>query len=159
MNIRPLDRPDLPQFFGLLQAKARFDGGLDLLRADLASIEGAFFGDAPPAHALVAERAGRLTGIAIYHASFSSFIARPGLWLDDLYVDAAFRGQGIGRKLMQSLCRIAVARGCARVEWHVSAVNPRGIAFYRGLGAAVSEKARGVCLAEADIHALAHQSH
>ena len=155
MNIRPVKPSDLPGLLALLRAKADFDGCPDTLLATVESLRDALFRSTPLAHALVAEVDGRLVGMATYYAIFSSFIAKPGLWLDDLYVEEAARGQGIGQALMEQLCGVATRGGCCRVDWHVSSVNPRGIAFYRRIGASVSEKARLVRLDEAAIRQLA----
>jgi GNAT superfamily N-acetyltransferase len=155
MNIRPVEPGDLPGLLALLRAKAEFDGCPDSLRATVESLRDALCRPAPLAHALVAERQGRLTGMATYYAIFSSFIVKPGLWLDDLYVEEEARGQGIGKALMERLCGIALQGGCGRVDWHVSKFNERGIKFYRGIGASVSEKARLVRLDEAAIRQLA----
>jgi GNAT superfamily N-acetyltransferase len=154
-TIRPVEPSDLPGLLALLRAKAAFDGSPDTLRATVESLRDALFRPAPLAHALVAEVEGRLVGMATYYAIFSSFIAKPGLWLDDLYVEEDARGQGIGQALMEQLCGVAMRGGCCRVDWHVSAFNPRGIAFYRRIGASVSEKSRLVRLDEAAIRQLA----
>lgn len=93
--------------------------------------------------------------MATYYAIFSSFIAKPDLWLDDLFVYDSFRGRGIGEALVKELCSIAKEGGCGRVDWHVSNFNDRGKKFYRRIGASISEKARLVRLGEEQIHALA----
>lgn len=155
MNIRPVEPSDLPGLLDLLRAKAEFDGCPDTLRATVGSLREALFRPTPLAHALVAEVKGRLVGMATYYAIFSSFIVKPGLWLDDLYVDESARGQGVGKMLMERLCGIALRGGCGRVDWHVSKFNERGIKFYRRIGASVSEKARLVRLDEAAIRQLA----
>ncbi|MEQ1517685.1 MAG: GNAT family N-acetyltransferase [Usitatibacteraceae bacterium] len=157
MKIRHVERSELPQLFELLQAKAVFDGCPETLRATVVTQEEAIFAERPLAHALVAEIDGRLVGMATYYSIFSSFIAKPGIWLDDLYVDEAFRNQGIGEKLIQRLCMIAEGGGCARVDWHVSSFNARGVAFYRRIGASISEKSRHVRLGEDAIKELARR--
>ena len=156
MNIRHIGESELPQLLTLLQAKAEFDGFPESLRATEATLHAAIFAERPLAHALVAEIDGRLVAMATYYSIFSSFIAKPGLWLDDLYVYQEYRNRNIGRKLMERLCQIAQEGGCGRVDWHVSGFNERGIKFYRSIGATISEKARLVRLGEGAIQELAH---
>lgn len=155
MNIRPVNQSELPQLFALLKAKAEFDGYPESLRATVATLNEALFAPTPLAHALVVEMDDQLVGMATYYSIFSSFIAKPGLWLDDLYVYEKYRSKNIGRALMQRLCQIAVENGCARLDWHVSKFNERGIKFYQSIGATISEKARLVRLSEDAINALA----
>jgi GNAT superfamily N-acetyltransferase len=156
MKIRHIEQSEIPQLFALLQAKAEFDGCPESLRATVFTLHDAIFAERPLAHALVAEVDGKLVGMATYYSIFSSFIAKPGLWLDDLYVYQEYRSQSIGRKLMERLCQIAHDGGCARVDWHVSSLNERGIKFYRSIGATISEKAKFARLGEAAIQQLAH---
>ena len=87
------------------------------------------------AYALVAEWEGEPAGFALYFYNFSTFLGRPGLYLEDLFVRPAFRRKGIARAIFQSLARIAVAEGCGRFEWSVLDWNANAIAFYRSLGA------------------------
>ena len=155
MRIRHVEQAEIPQLFALLQAKAAFDGCPESLRATAGTLHDAIFAERPLAQALVAEIDGRLVGMATYYSIFSSFIAKPGLWLDDLYVYQEYRSQNIGRRLMERLCRIARDNGCGRVDWHVSSFNERGIKFYRSIGATVCEKARLVRLGESAIRELA----
>ena len=156
MKIRHVEEAEIPQLFALLQAKAEFDDCPESLRATTTTLRDAIFSERPLAHALVAEVGGRLVGIATYYSIFSSFIAKPGLWLDDLYVYEEYRSRNIGRKLMERLCQIGHDGGCGRVDWHVSGFNERGIKFYRSIGATISEKAKLVRLSEAAIQELAH---
>jgi GNAT superfamily N-acetyltransferase len=156
MNIRHVEESESSQLFALLQAKAEFDGCPESLCATVATLREAIFAERPLAHALVAEVDGRLVGMATYYSIFSSFSAKPGLWLDDLYVYEEYRSQSVGRKLMERLCQIAQDGGCGRVDWHVSGVNERGMEFYRSIGATISETAKLVRLGEGAIRELAH---
>jgi GNAT superfamily N-acetyltransferase len=158
MIIRSIVKSELPELLDLIRAKAEFDGCPDTLRATVESLEDAIFAPHPLAHALVAVVDGRIVGMATYYAIFSSFIAKPGLWLDDLFVYDSFRGRGVGEELMKALCRLAKESGCGRVDWHVSAFNERGQKFYRRIGATISEKAKLVRLGEEQIHALAGEA-
>lgn len=155
MNIRPAQEADLPTLLDLIRAKAEFDGCPESLKTTLESLREALFRPHPLAFALVAEVNGRIVGMATYYAIFSSFISKPGLWLDDLFVYDHSRGQRVGEALMRQLCLIAKAGGCGRLDWHVSNLNERGKKFYRRIGATISEKARLVRLTEVEINALA----
>ena len=136
--IRGLVEADVPAFFVLLQDKAVFDGCPDSLLATEDSVRAAVFGPAPMTRALVAVVDGKLVGMATYYMIFSTFIMQPGLWLDDLYLDAAQRGKGTGRAMMTQLCAIANEHGCARVDWTVDSRNRDGRRFYARLGATIS---------------------
>lgn len=155
MIIRSVQESELPELLALIRAKAEFDGCPETLRATQESLRTALFTQRPLACALVATVEGQIVGMATYYAIFSSFIAKPGLWLDDLFVYESFRGSGVGEALVKRLCSIAQEGGCGRVDWHVSDFNERGKRFYRRIGATISEKARLVRLGEEQIHALA----
>ncbi len=155
MNIRHIEQSELSQLLSLLQAKAEFDGCPEALLATTETLRDALFSTKPLAHALVAEINGQLVGMATYYTIFSSFIAKPGLWLDDLYVYEKYRGQNIGFALMQQLCKIAEHGGCGRVDWHVSKFNEHGKNFYRKIGATISEVSQLVRLEKKAIQNLA----
>jgi GNAT superfamily N-acetyltransferase len=93
------------------------------------------FGPQPVAHALFACIDGEPVGFAIYFFSYSTFLGRAGLYLEDLYVRPAGRKRGVGRCLLAHLARVALERGCGRLEWAVLDWNAPAIHFYRGLGA------------------------
>jgi GNAT superfamily N-acetyltransferase len=93
------------------------------------------FGEPRLAQALVAEIGGVVRGFALYFYNYSTFLCRPGIYLEDLYVQPALRRRGIGLELLTTLARRAVARGCGRLEWAVLDWNAPSIAFYRQLGA------------------------
>ncbi len=153
--VRPLSQSEIPELLALIRAKAEFDDALPSLVTTNESLREALFSERPHAHALVAELDGQLVGMATYYGVFSSFIARPGLWLDDLFVYEAYRGRGVGEALIRALCRVAKSQGCARVDWIVSASNERGKKFYTSIGATIFEKGRLVRLNEARIDELA----
>jgi len=94
------------------------------------------FGQRRYAEALIARLEESPVGFALYFHSYSTFLGKPGLYLEDLFVDPAHRGKGIGKALLQRLAAIAVERDCGRVEWAVLDWNAPAIAFYRSLGAA-----------------------
>jgi len=93
------------------------------------------FGSHPAAEVILAEVAGLPVGFALFFANFSTFRARPGIYLEDLFVRPEHRGQGIGKALIASVAQVAVARGAGRLEWAVLDWNEPSLAFYRSLGA------------------------
>ena len=95
------------------------------------------FGDKPVVEALVAETGGAVVAFALFFTNFSTFLSRPGLYLEDLYVQPALRGSGIGQALLSRLGAIAVERGYGRFEWSVLDWNANAIRFYEKMGATV----------------------
>jgi GNAT superfamily N-acetyltransferase len=92
-------------------------------------------GSAPAAHCVIAEADGQAAGFALYFFNYSTFLARSGLYLEDLFVRPEFRGQGLGKALLLQLAKLANARGCGRMEWSVLDWNQPAIEFYEALGA------------------------
>lgn len=154
MDIRNVKESDLAPLLELIMAKAAFDGCPNSPKATVDSLRKALFSSNPVAHALVAEAEGQIVGMATYYAIFSSFISKPGLWLDDLFVQESSRNLGIGEALMSRLCSIAAAGSCGR--GHVSRSNERGKDYYRRLGATISENERLVRMTDGTILAFAH---
>jgi len=95
----------------------------------------ALFGQTPRAYAMLAEVDGKPVGFALWFYNFSTFLARHGLYIEDIYVEPAYRGFGIGRAFFRALARRALAEGCGRMEWWVLNWNEPAIRFYRSLGA------------------------
>ena len=93
------------------------------------------FGERPVAEVVIAEDGEAAAGFALFFHSFSTFLGRPGIYLEDLYVRPAFRGRGTGRALLVHLARLAKERGCGRLEWSVLDWNEPAIGFYRRIGA------------------------
>jgi len=108
--------------------------------ADEARIREGLFGDRRVAEALIAEDGGAAVGFALFFHNFSTFLGRPGIYLEDIYVRPAARGRGIGKALLVKLAKIAVERGCGRMEWSVLNWNAPAIGFYRGLGATAMDE-------------------
>ena len=97
------------------------------------------FGDKPAAEVVIAEAGGEPVGFALYFQTFSTFVGKPGIYLEDPYVRPERRGQGIGRRLLAHLAGLAIERGCGRLEWAVLDWNESAIRFYRALGATPNE--------------------
>ena len=128
----PADVDQLHAFVVELAEAERFPGEVTARPEDLRA---ALFGEAAVAEAVVATVAGATVGFALYYPSYSTIVGRPGLHLEDLYVRADHRGSGIGLLLLRHLARLAVERGCARLEWWVLRTNDAALRFYRRLHA------------------------
>jgi GNAT superfamily N-acetyltransferase len=100
-------------------------------------LRAALFGERPACEALVAERHGRAVGFALFFTTFSTFLARPGIYLEDVFVEPEHRGAGIGKAILRRLAALAVERGCGRFEWRVLDWNEPSIRFYESLGGKV----------------------
>jgi GNAT superfamily N-acetyltransferase len=132
MTVRDANRADVPAIYALVCELADYERLRDAVESDESMFEHYLFDDGSVAHALVAEEAGEVVGFALWFRTFSTFLGRPGIWLEDLFVQPAARGQGHGRALLEALR----ARTDGRVEWSVLDWNEPAQAFYRGLGAA-----------------------
>jgi GNAT superfamily N-acetyltransferase len=136
-DIRPAARADLPAIVGLIRELAVYEKLEHLAAATPERLEPHLFGPRPAAECLVAEQGGAVVAFALFFHNFSTFLCKPGLYLEDLYVQPAARGTGLGRRLLQRLAAIAVERGCGRFEWSVLDWNVDAQAFYTRMGAAV----------------------
>lgn len=136
-TIRPATPADVPLLLDLIRELAEYERLAHEARGRAEDLEAHLFGPRPYAEALVAEADGRPAGFALFFHNYSTFHCRPGLYLEDLFVRPAFRGRGLGRRLMAHLARLAVERGCARFEWSVLDWNEPAIRFYQAMGASV----------------------
>ena len=135
ITVRNAGPADLDLIIGYVRALADYERLLDAVRIDRAVLEGHLFGVRPMAEVLIAEADGAPVGFALFFHNFSTFEGRPGIYLEDLFVDPAARGLGAGKALLKGLAALAIERGCARLEWAVLDWNEPAIAFYRSLGA------------------------
>lgn len=115
------------------------------------------FGQRPAAEALIAEYQGRAVGFALFFTTFSTFLCQPGLYLEDLFVEPAQRGHGIGKALLQRLAALAVERECGRLEWRVLDWNEPSIKFYESLGAKLMPEWELVRMTAPEFAALARR--
>ena len=136
-TLRPATRADLPSIVGLIRELAAFEELTHLVVVTPESLQPHLFGERPAAEAVVAEVAGTVVAFALYFTNFSTFLGRPGLYLEDLYVQPAHRSTGLGKALLSHLAALALERGCGRFEWSVLDWNQRAIRFYQQLGATV----------------------
>ena len=103
--------------------------------ADEKKLAATLFGDNPSAEVVIAEYDTKPVGFALYFTNYSTFLAQPGIYLEDLFVDITMRGKGFGKALLTHLAKLAVERNCGRLEWSVLDWNQPAIDFYRALGA------------------------
>jgi GNAT superfamily N-acetyltransferase len=137
-TLRPAESADVPQILGLIRGLAAYEKLLDACIITEAQLHEQLFGKKPAAETWVAQlAAGQLVGFALFFTSFSTFLGKPGLYLEDLFVVPEARGQGVGRALMLQLARIAVERDYGRFEWSVLDWNAPAIGFYKQLGASL----------------------
>lgn len=135
LNIRPATRADATLIASLVRELADYEKLLHEARATPADFLRELESDQPVIHVLIAEWNGSPCGFALYFFNFSTFVGRPGLYLEDLFVRPAQRKHGIGRALLRALARIASQRGCGRMEWAVLDWNEPALRFYKSLDA------------------------
>jgi len=135
LSIRPANVEDVALIAQLIRELAEYERLADAAVASEAGLREQLFGSHPAAEVLIAEADGEPAGFALFFHTFSTFLGKRGLYLEDLFVRPAFRGLGLGRHLMAALARIAVKRVCGRFEWSVLDWNAPAIGFYRALGA------------------------
>jgi GNAT superfamily N-acetyltransferase len=133
--IRPAGPPDVAELLRLIGELAEYEKLSHMAVGTAPMLHEALFGARPACEALIAERGGRAVGFALYFATFSTFLCKPGLYLEDLFVEPAHRGAGIGKALLQRLAAMVVERGGGRFEWRVLDWNEPSIRFYESLGA------------------------
>ena len=126
---------DVAAIVGLIHELAAFEQLSHAVEVTPASLAPHLFGDKPAAEALVVESAGQVVAFALFFTNFSTFRSKPGLYLEDLYVQPAHRRCGYGKSLLRCLAALAVERGCGRFEWSVLDWNHNAIALYEGMGA------------------------
>jgi GNAT superfamily N-acetyltransferase len=136
-HIRPAAAADTPALFRLIKGLADYEKLSDMVVGNEAMLGEALFGARPSCEAMIAERGGRAVGFALYFTTFSTFLCRPGLYLEDLFVEPEHRGHGIGKAFFREMAKLARTRGCGRFEWRVLDWNAPSIAFYESLGAAI----------------------
>ena len=135
--IRPAIAADVPAIHGLIRELAAFERLTHLCTGSTDDLANAIRGPRPLAEVLVADLQGEIVAFALFYPSFSTFLARPGLWLEDLYVQPAHRSHGLGTRLLRAIAALAVERGCGRFEWAVLDWNGPAIGFYERMGATV----------------------
>ncbi len=134
-TIRPGRAADTPLVLEFIRKLAEYEQLTHEVSASEAQLREMLFGERSYAEVLIGEEEGRPVGFALFFHNFSTFAGRPGLYLEDLFVNPEDRGKNYGKALMVELARLAVERGCARFEWSVLNWNEPSIEFYKSLGA------------------------
>jgi GNAT superfamily N-acetyltransferase len=135
IRVRPVTPDDVPQVLSLIRALAEYEKLAHEVVATEEQLRAALFSERPLAEAVMAELDGVPAGFALFFATYSTFLGRPGIHLEDLFVLPAQRGRGVGRALFAHVAGLAVARQCGRFEWNVLDWNEPALAFYRQRGA------------------------
>jgi GNAT superfamily N-acetyltransferase len=143
-TIRPATPADVPQILTFIRALAAYEREPDAVRATEAGLERDGFGPNPFYFCLIAEHNGRPAGFALYFFNYSTWMGRPGIYLEDLFVEPELRGLGIGKRLLERVAATAVEKGCMRLEWAVLDWNTPAIEFYRAMGAEFMDEWRNV---------------
>ncbi|MCY1258691.1 Acetyltransferase (GNAT) family protein [compost metagenome] len=135
ISLRPARPDDVPLILALIAELAEYEHLSHQMAADAARMHEHLFGPRPYAEVLIGEVDGEAAGFALFFHNYSTFLSQPGIYLEDLFVRPAARGLGLGKALLTALAKLAVERGCGRLEWSVLDWNEPAIGFYRSLGA------------------------
>lgn len=156
-TVRTAARDDAAALYEMVRELADYEKLTHLVSGTADDLARELFGERPVIEALMAHCDGKPAGFALFFHNYSTFLARRGLYLEDVYVKPAFRRRGIGRALLVKLAQIAVARGCGRFEWSVLDWNEPAIRFYEGLGATVMPEWRIVRVTGEALRVLAQK--
>jgi len=140
LTIRPAVRTDATQILAFITELAEYERARHEVIASVADIEHSLFDEGSTVHSLICERDGRAIGFAVYFYSFSTWLGRNGIYLEDLYITPEQRGGGAGRDLLRHIAREAVEHRCGRLEWSVLDWNAPAIGFYESLGAQAQDE-------------------
>ncbi len=135
VDIRPAAAGDVPLVLRFIRELAEYERLADQVVATEESLRQTLFGPQPKAEVVFAMVDGAEAGFALFFHNYSTFLGRLGIYLEDLYVRPELRGRGVGGALLRHLARVALARGCGRLEWAVLDWNEPALAFYRSIGA------------------------
>ncbi|MDP9360809.1 MAG: GNAT family N-acetyltransferase [Acidobacteriota bacterium] len=139
-EIREATESDVPLILQFIRDLAEYEKLAHLVVATEDPLRSTLFGSAPIAEVLIAEEDSIPAGFALFFHNYSTFLAQPGIYLEDLFVKPEFRGRGYGQALLARLAQIARDRNCGRIEWAVLNWNEPSIAFYKSLGAKPMEE-------------------
>ena len=149
IRIEPATESDVPLILRLISALAEYERLSHQVVATEAALRETLFGKKPAAEVVIAYVDNVPAGFALWFHNYSTFLGKPGLYLEDLFVLPEWRGHGVGRRLLSHLASVAVERGCGRMEWAVLDWNESAIGFYRKLGATLLEDWR-ICRVTGD---------
>lgn len=142
--IRNADAADIPEILAFIRALAAYEREPDAVTATEADLLRDGFGPNPYFQCLIAELDGKPAGFAFYFFDYSTWLGKPGIYLEDLFVHPEFRGLGIGKALLKRVAAIALEKGCARLKWEVLDWNTPAIDFYGAMGAEFLDAWRNV---------------
>lgn len=146
---------DVPILFSLIQALAEYEKLSDAVSGSAEALKEHLFGSRPCIEAVIVEYTGQAVGFALFFTNYSTFLTKPGIYLEDLFVLPEYRRQGIGETLITYLAKLAVERGYGRLEWSVLDWNAGAITFYQRMGASILEDWRICRVTEDTLHDLA----
>lgn len=135
LTIRPAVRADAPLVLSFIRELAEYERLADQVTATERDIEETLFGVRPGAEVLLGFMAGEPAGFALFFPNYSTFLGKPGIYLEDLFVRPSWRGKSIGKAMLSAVAALAVERGCGRLEWSCLDWNEPSIGFYTSLGA------------------------
>lgn len=139
-TINPATESDVPFLLAMIRELAEFEHLAHELETTAGSLREALFGDHPVAAALLARVGEAVAGYAVYYRTFSTFVGRAGVFLEDLYVRPEFRKHGTGRALLEAVAKISMELGGGRLEWTALNWNENALRFYRSLGAKIMDE-------------------
>jgi GNAT superfamily N-acetyltransferase len=154
-TIREATPADVPQILAFIRGLAAYEREPDAVQATEADLMRDGFGPNPFYYCLIAEQDDKPAGFAFYFFNYSTWVGRPGLYLEDLFVEPEFRGLGIGKALLERVAAIAVEKNCPRLQWEVLDWNTPAIDFYRAMGAEFLDVWRNVRLSGEALKRLA----
>ena len=135
ITVRPAASGDVGHILEMIRSLAEYEHLADQCVIQAEALREHLFGHDPAAEVLIAQIDSSAAGFALFFTTYSTFLGKPGLWLEDLFVFDEHRGNGLGRALLRRLAQTAIARGYGRLEWSVLDANRSAIAFYQSLGA------------------------
>lgn len=137
LNLRPATPDDVSVLFNLIVALAEYEKLSHAVTGNVESLKEHLFGSKPYVEAIIAEYGGKAVGFALFFHNYSTFLTKPGIYLEDLFVLPEYRRNGIGKQILTYLAQLATSRDCGRLEWSVLDWNESAIAFYENMGASV----------------------
>ena len=156
--LRFAEPADSNVLFDLIKALAEYEKLSHAVTGNALALEQHLFGSPQYIEAIIAEYAGQAVGFALFFYNYSTFLTKPGIYLEDLFVLPEYRRRGIGKALLSKLGQIAVERNCGRLEWSVLDWNESAQAFYRSMGATILEDWRICRVTEAGMQELANKT-
>lgn len=135
LKIRDAVQADLPKIIQFIKDLAEYEKAPNEVELSISDLEQSLFGANPQVYCLIAELGNEVTGFAVWHLNYSTWLGKHGIYLEDLYVDPKYRGQGHGKALLVRLAKICLDRGYPRLQWWVLDWNKSAIDFYHSIGA------------------------